>query len=155
MDEDPGGSQTEKAHDLEGGGNEVQLLQSIDHHGHGRTGVDKAPQVNLAQGDNEAGIDREQEHEIELTSADILRNLGTVGEKKCLENLLNEVARAHQQNHLPLRPIANVIGVLINHRDEGQLQAEPEQLNDDPEQEVGLETHLANDGVLPQRGVQI
>src|SRR5438552_1400369 len=118
MDEDPGGSQTEKANDLEGGGNEVQLLQRVNHHCHGRTGVDKAPQINLAQGDNEAGIDREQEHEIELAGADILRNLGAVGEKKCLENLLNEVTRAHQQNHLPLRPVADVIGVLINHRDE-------------------------------------
>src|SRR5437868_15352264 len=113
MDEDPGGSQAEKANDLEGGGNEVQLLQRVNHHGHGRTGVDKASQVNLAQGDDEAGVDREQEHEIELTSADILRNLGAVGEEKGLENLLNEVDRSHQQILLPIRQITTVIGVQI------------------------------------------
>ena len=43
--------------------------------------------------------------------------------------------------------------VCVDHGDEAELQREPEQLDDDPQQEVGFETHLAHDGVLPERGV--
>src|SRR2546427_591417 len=63
------------------------------------------------------------------------------------------MARAHQQYDLPFRPIANVIRVAVDHRDERQLQGKPEQLHENPEQEIRFEPHLPHDGVLPQLGI--
>src|SRR5437762_28496 len=63
------------------------------------------------------------------------------------------MARADQQHDLPLCPRFNMIGVQVEHADKTELQTEPEQLDDDPEQEVALESHLPRHRILPQRAV--
>ena len=46
-----------------------------------------------------------------------------------------------------------MVGVQIDHADETELQAEPQELDQDPEQEIALETHFAHDGIAPQSRV--
>jgi hypothetical protein len=43
--------------------------------------------------------------------------------------------------------------VEIEDADEAELESEPEEFDDDPEQEVALENHFAGDGVFPKGGV--
>jgi hypothetical protein len=61
-----------------------------------------------------------------------------VGQKDGLKELLDEMARAHQQDHLPFGPGGNVVGVQIDHADETELQRKPQQLDHDPKQEVAF-----------------
>src|SRR5882672_5582566 len=60
---------------------------------------------------------------------------------------------ADQHHDLPFRPAPNVIGVQVKDPDQTKLQAEPKQLDKNPEQEVALEDHLAGHRVLPQGSV--
>src|SRR5258707_13145845 len=80
-----------------------------------RAGIDETAEIDLPERDDEARVDRQQQHEIEFAGADVFGDLGAVGQEERLENLLNKMARAHQQHDLPFRPIANPIRVLVNH----------------------------------------
>jgi hypothetical protein len=53
--------------------------------------------------------------------------------------------RAYEKYDLPFGPVADVTGVLINDGDESELEAEPQQLRDDPKKEIGLKTHFPHD----------
>jgi len=63
------------------------------------------------------------------------------------------MAAADEHDHLPFGPGANVLGVQVKHADEAELETEPEQLHDDPEQEVALEDHLSSNRIFPKREV--
>ena len=63
------------------------------------------------------------------------------------------MARAHQHHHLPFGPRADLFGVQVEHADEAELEAEPEQFHQNPEQEVAFEAHLARDRIFPERGI--
>ena len=97
-------------------------------------------------------MDRQQQ-EIHFAGADEFGKVRAVHEEKRLVNLLDETARAGEQHHLPHRPRADGGGLAENHADEGELQSEPGQFDDNPEEEVALERHFARDGSFPQRGV--
>ncbi len=129
----------------------MQLTRGISHDHQGGGGIDESAQVHLAQGNEKAGVDREQQHEIQPAGADQLGKLGAVGQEKGLENLLDEMARPHQQDDLPFGPGGDVIGVQIDDADEAELEGEPKHLDHDPEQEIAFETHFAHDGVAPER----
>src|SRR6267154_4438426 len=63
------------------------------------------------------------------------------------------MTRADQHYHLPFCPAPNVIRVQVKDSDQTKLQAEPKQLDKNPEEEVALEDHLPRHRVLPQTGV--
>src|SRR5256885_9693814 len=149
MNENSSPGEEQETNHFQKGRNVVQLPERIDHHRHGRTGIDKSSKVHLAQGNDESCVDGQEQHKIEFAGADILRHLSAIGQEKSLENLLDKVARSHQQNNLPFGPVSDVVRVLINDADEGESQRKPKQFGKNPEQEVGLATHLANDGALP------
>ena len=131
----------------------MKLARGVTHHRQGGGGIDKSAQVHHAQGDQKARVHRQQQHEIQPAGADQFGKLDAVGQENGLENLLDEMARPHQQDHLPFGPGGDVVGVQINHADETELQPKPEQLDHDPEQEVAFETHFPHDGVAPERRV--
>ena len=58
------------------------------------------------------------------------------------------------RTYLPLRPSADGIGLREQHGDETDLQPEPEEFDDDPQNEVALKGHFARHGIFPQRGVE-
>src|SRR5438045_5693498 len=140
MDEDARGCQAKKTDELRGRGDKVQSREGIDYDRDGGPCVHEAAEIDLAQGDDEAGVDGQEEHEIHFAGAHVFRNLGAVGQEKGLENLLNEMARADEQHDLPLRPVADEIGVGVNDGDEGELKTKPEQFDKNPKEEVGFKT---------------
>src|SRR5438552_3986013 len=81
------------------------------------------------------------------------RDSRDVDEKKALENLRDHLVGADKQHHLPFRPIADAIDLPENDAKENNLSAEPKDLDDHPEQEVCLESHLANERVAQHDGV--
>src|SRR5207253_788335 len=110
-------------------------------------------QIHLPKRDDKARIDRQQKQEIELAAANEFRKIRAVDQKKGLKNLLNEMAGANQHHHLPFGPRADMVRVQVENTDETELEAEPKQFDEDPEQEIAFEDHLARDGVFPKRGV--
>jgi hypothetical protein len=86
----------------------------------------------LSQRHDEAGVHRQQEHEIELAGADVFGDLHAVGQEQRAEQLLDEMTRADEQYHLPFRPIPDVIGVAVDDNDEGELQGKPQEFDDNP-----------------------
>ncbi len=67
--------------------------------------------------------------------------------------MLDEAAGADEHDNLPFGPRADVVGMEVKDADEAELESEPEEFDDDPEQEVALESHFACDGVFPKSGV--
>ena len=153
MDRDPRHAQRRESRQLPRRRMQMQPGRRHDHHAHREGRVDERAQIHLPRGDDEARVDGQRQQEIHLARAHQLRKVRAVSQEKRLIDLLDEVARAHQQHHLPFRPRTDGSGLRINDRDKGQLQAEPQQLHDDPEDEIALERHLPRHGILPQRGV--
>ena len=125
MDENARRAQNQKAEDLGGGRRHVQLPRRVADHSQAGAGIDKPAQVHLPQRNKKSRIDRQQEHEIEPAGADQVRKLRAIGQKKRLEDLLNELAGPDQHHHFPFGPGRNVIGVQVDHADKAQLQREP------------------------------
>jgi len=122
VNEDANHAQGQKGEDVPEAGNELQPVRGIDDDGGGGTGIDEAPQVHLAQGDDEAGVDGEHEEEIEFAGANEFGEVGAVDEEEGLENLLDELAGADEEDDLPFGPGADGVGVEVNDADEGELQ---------------------------------
>ena len=132
---------------------QLQLVRGERHHARGERGVGKRRDVHLPQRDDEPRVDRQQQQEIHPARAHQLGQVRAVDEEERLVDFLDEIARAGQQHHLPNRPRADGVGLGKNDADERELQSEPAQLHENPEQEVALEGHLARDGGPPQRAV--
>ena len=100
-------------------------MQRIGHDRRRRTGVDEAAEVHLPEGNDKARVDRQQQEKIEFSGADEFGKIGAIDEEECLEDLLDEMARADEHHDLPFGPGADVVRVQIEHADETQLQSEP------------------------------
>ena len=153
MDQNAGQRCDGEAEELHGRRHERELVQRVTDDGERGGSVDERTEIHFSQREEEARVDRQQQHEVESPGADEFGHLHAIGQEEGLENLLDEMRHAEQQHHFPLRPVADVIGVRIDDDDERELQREPKHLNHDPEQEVRLEAHLANDRVPPERDV--
>jgi hypothetical protein len=97
--------------------------------------------------DEELRRGRLGEVEIEPARANQFRKLRQVGHEQHLENLLDQHVGGDQQQHLPLAPARDDVDLQVKKLNEAQLEPEPGQVDDDPEDEVGLEHELAHDGV--------
>jgi hypothetical protein len=73
--------------------------------------------------------------------------LATLVKKKRLEQLRDDLVRADEQDHLPFRPVADLVDLPEDDTEEENLAAKPKHLHDHPEDEIGLETHLADERV--------
>src|SRR5205807_5962602 len=82
-------------------------------------------------------------------------NVCDVDEKESLEKLRDHLVRADEQHHFPFRPIANAIDLAKNDAEENDLPAEPEDFDDHPKEEVGFETHLADERIAQHDGVDV
>ena len=98
-------------------------------------------------GNGKLTVDRQHEQRIEFSCADQLWDIRDVDEKKALEDLRDHLVGADEKHYLPLRPVADAIDLSKNDAEENNLSAEPKNLDNHPQQEVCLETHLANKGV--------
>ena len=78
----------------------------------------------------------ELEHEIEFPRADQLRDVGDIHIKERLEDLPDQLVRAHEQDDLPLRPVANLVYLIENHLDKDQLAHKPKRFHDHPEKKI-------------------
>lgn len=128
-------------------------VQGVGHGCEGEGAIDECAEIDLAERDNEASIDRQEQKEIEFAGADEFGKVGAVNEEEGLIQLLDETACANEHDDLPFGPGADVVGVEVKNADEAELKAEPEEFDDDPEQEVALKSHFAGDGVFPKSGV--
>ncbi len=77
----------------------------------------------------------------------------SVDEKKALEDLRDHLVGADKQHHFPFRPVADAIDLSENDAEENNLSAKPKDLDNHPEQEICLETHLANKRIAQHDGV--
>lgn len=70
VDEDAGEAEGGEREDLGAGGLELQVVAGVGHDGEGGGGVDEGAEVELAHGDDEPGIDGEEEEEVEFAGSD-------------------------------------------------------------------------------------
>jgi hypothetical protein len=61
--------------------------------------------------------------------------------------LRDDLVGADEQDHLPLRPVADAVDLPKNDAEEDDLAGEPEHFHDHPKNEIGLEAQLADEGV--------
>jgi hypothetical protein len=122
MDQQPRHAQRGEAGELQRRRMQPQLVRRKRHHARGKRGIGKRRDVHLPRGDDEAGVDRQQQQEIHLARADQLGQVRAVDEEERLVKLLDEIARARQQHHLPHRPSADGFGLGKNDADKAQLQ---------------------------------
>jgi hypothetical protein len=104
----------------------------------------KAPK-SAPQRNQEACIHRHEEHEIERARRTFSESLTQLVMNSAVHNCWMRVVGADEEDHLPLGPGRDSLGVPVDHRHENQLQRKPQQFNHDPEQEIDLESHLPDD----------
>src|SRR6266404_4114652 len=153
MDQDAGEAERKKSCDLKQGWNEMELFCSVRHSGYSKSGICESAKVYLAQRHDEAGIDGEQQKKIEFTGADQFGQIRAIDEEESLEHLLDKIASPDQQDHLPLGPAPDIVGMQIEHPDKTELQPEPEQFDEDPQQEIAFESHFPRHRIFPEGGI--
>ncbi len=70
VDEDTGEAEAGEGEDLCRGGLELQVVAGVGDDCEGGCGVDEGAEVQLAHGDDEAGVDGEEEEEVEFSGSD-------------------------------------------------------------------------------------
>ena len=98
-------------------------------------------------------IHRLEKDEIEFPGSDEFGEVDEIGEEETLENLADNLMGPHQQNHLPLRPVADLAYLTENDLDKDQLPDKPERFNDHPEEKIQLEIHLPDEGIAEHDAV--
>src|SRR5215475_12065293 len=126
---------------------DVQLEQRNKNHDGAKQRVDNAVKPELFRGNRELTVDWQNQNGIQFSSAHELGNVCDVHEKERLEELRDDLVRADQQHHFPLRPVADSIDIPKNDAEENDLPAEPKNLHHHPQQEVRLETHVPDERV--------
>src|SRR5215831_16151434 len=126
---------------------DVQLEQRNKNHEGSKQRVDNAVEPELFRGNRELAVDWQNQNGIQFSSAHELGNVCDIHEKERLEELRDNLVCADQQHHLPLRPVADSIDIPKNDAEKNDLPTEPKNLHHHPQQEVRLETHVANERV--------
>ena len=67
--------------------------------------------------------------------------------KNAWNNLRDDLMRADEQHHFPFRPVTDAIDLAEDNAEEKNLAEKPKHLDDQPENEVCLEAHFANERV--------
>ena len=111
------------------------------------SGVDHAIETELFARDGELAVDRQNKERIEFPGAHELGDVRDVNEEKCLKNLRDDLVRADEQHDFPFRPVTDPVDLAEDDAEEKNLAAKPKHLDDHPEDEVRLETHLADERV--------
>ncbi len=109
------------------------------------------PGSKIARADEELRRRGLREEEVEFAGADQLRELREVDHDEGLEDLHDEAVGADEQDHAPFAPARHVVDLQIKELDEREAEREPGKLDDDPEDEVRLEHHLAHGRVADLR----
>ncbi len=91
----------------------------------------------------------------EFPRAHQLGNVGYVDKEKRLKKLSDDLVRPDEQNHFPLCPIADAIDIAKNDTEENDLPDEPEHLDNQPEQKICFETHLADERIAQHDSVNL
>src|SRR5213596_2418025 len=84
--------------------------------------------------ESELAVDRQNKQRVEFSCAHQFRDVCNVDKKECLEQLRDNLVRADEQHHFPLRPIPNVIDIPKDDAEKNDLPAEPKNLNHHPKQ---------------------
>src|ERR1700730_10419459 len=155
MNRDPESDSGQIKQDRHWTGNDAKARQGNADDGCSDNGVDHAIETELFGGSGELAVDRQDEHGIEFSSADELGNVGHVHEKERLKELGDDLVGADQQHHFPFRPIADAIDLSENDAEENDLPDKPKHFHQHPENEIGLETQLANERVAQHDGVDV
>src|ERR1700722_2393174 len=79
----------------------VQLHQRIANDGDADQRVYHAIDAELSQGNGELSINRLQQHEVQFTCPDQLRQIGQVDVKEPLEDLADDLVGTNQKDHIP------------------------------------------------------
>src|ERR1017187_10315349 len=109
----------------------MQLVGRIRHDRQRGSSVDESAKIHLPQRYDEARVDRQQQEEIQFARAHELGEVRAVDQKERLEYLLDEMTGPDQEDDFPFGPGADVLSVQVEHADEAELEAEPEQFDDD------------------------
>ncbi len=118
-------------------------------------GIDDIVGAELSCGDGELGIDRLGEEEVQFSGSHEFRQVGEVDVENGLEELRDELVSADECDDVPASPVADDAGVAEEGVDEEDLASEPEEFDERPKEEVGLEVHLPDEGVAEQQEVNL
>ena len=83
---------------------QLQLSRRHRHHTHRKRGIDEGPEIHRSQRDQEPRIHGQQQQKIHFTGPHQLGKVRAVRQEKRLIELLDEITRADEQNHLPFCP---------------------------------------------------
>src|SRR6266568_7608743 len=132
---------------------DAELGQRDTNHGGAEQSVDNAVEPELFRGNRELAVDWQHQNGIQFSHPHELRDICEVHEKESLEKLCDDLVCADQQHHFPFRPVTDVIDIPKNDAEENDLPAEPKNLDHHPQQEVRLETQVADERVAQHDGI--
>src|SRR5438094_1648622 len=151
-----GDSET-KRHNIEQNGkcvrHDAKLGQRDNNHGGAEQSVDNAVEPELLRGNRELAVDWQHQNGIQFSHPHQLRDICEVHKKESLEKLCDDLVCADQQHHFPFRPVTDVIDIPKNDAEKNDLPAEPKNLDHHPQQEVRLETQVADERVAQHDGI--
>src|ERR1043166_3424569 len=93
---------------------DLQLRERDNHDNRAEDGVEDTVEAELFSGDGELAVDRQNKKRIEFPGSDEFRNIRDVHEEKRLEQLRDHLVSADEQNHLPFRPVADLVDLPEN-----------------------------------------
>lgn len=79
--------------------------------------------------------------------------MGAIDEEEGLEDLLDELAGSDEEDDLVAGPAGDAFCMEVEDVDEAELECEPGEFDDDPEQEIDLERHFPDEGVADEHGI--
>src|SRR6266480_925337 len=153
MHGDPEAKRREVEQNRKWGWHNAELRQRDANHYGAEQGVYDAVESKLFRGHGKLAVDRQHKQRIQFSGADKFRNVCDVNEEERLKKLGDHLVGADQQHDLPLCPIADPIHIAEDDAKKNNLSAEPKYFDDHPQEEVRLETHLANERVPQHDGI--
>ena len=115
MDHDAAHAHHRKANEMNDAWLQFKLNAGIDHDCNGSQGADIRSQVHRPERDQESGIYRKQQHEVQTPCPDMFRELCDVVEENSVEKLLDEIGCSDEKNNLISTPASDMVCVRIDY----------------------------------------
>ena len=142
------GQEQEKIKEERGeGGGDVEIVERGGNDDGGDEGVGQRADFQMGGADEKLGRGGLEENKVEFSLPNEFGEFHKAGHKKSGEDLLDELIRCDENDHLGAAPAGNGVDVLIHDTHKGELENEPGQLHDDPDQKIRPEGELPRGGL--------
>jgi len=118
-----------------------------DNHRATERGIDYAIEPELFRRNGELAVDWQDQEWVESSSANQFGNVRDIDEKERLKKLSNDLVSADEEDHFPFRPVPDAVDWAEDDAEKHDLAEKPQHFHQHPKNEIGLETHLANERV--------